>query len=204
LRLRVAPSTRIIVDGRDADLTELKIGHVVNLRLERMGIGPHRAIQIEATGETVGGVLLTMDHESITIEGDKFQNKFDLEKTSISVIDGKKVKRDKFLVNMKVKLYRSFGKPGVNKVEAVGTKVVGTVKSVDPKKPSIAVVAQEPPLAHLEEDVSVSPDAPIIIDGKKSQLAKLRPGARVTLHMSAEPGQRSVVGIVAIPEGKKE
>ena len=48
------------------------------------------------------------------------------------------------------------------------------------------------------------PDAHVLVDGKKSQVAALSPGMRVTLHLSAEPGPPCVIGIVAITEGKKE
>jgi RNA polymerase sigma factor (sigma-70 family) len=208
LLLRVGSSTHILIDGRDAQLKDLQSGFVVDLQFERSADGPPKAIRIEATGETVGGVFLSMDNESITIEGeilgDKIPKKFELEKTAVAVIDAKPAKHDQFKVKMKVKLYTSFGKPGVTKVEAVGPKIVGIVKSIDPKKPAIAVISGEPAAANGEEDVSVSPDAPVFVNGKKCQLTALRSGMRVTLHMSAEPGQSCVAGIVAASEGKKE
>jgi RNA polymerase sigma factor (sigma-70 family) len=208
LSLRVGPATKILVDGRDAKLADIQTGHIVNLTFERSAIGQHNALRIEATGEIVGsGLVLAMDGDTMTVEseikGDKVEKQYGL-KTAETFIDSKKVKADQYKAKMKVKLYASFGKPGISKVEAVGPKIVGVVKAVDPKKPSIAVIAKEPAMAEGEGDVSVSPDAPVFVNGKKSQLSALWPGMRVTLHMSAEPGQRCVVGIVAISEGKKD
>ena len=106
---------------------------------------------------------------------------------------------------MKVTLYKPFNKPGVSKVEAAGPTIVGEVKSVDPKKPAITVISQEPAVAEGERSVPVAPDAPVIVNGKKSELAAACGRACVvTLHMSAEPGQRCVVGIVATSDGMKE
>ena len=145
LRLCVEPTTRITIDGQEAQLTDLKAGFVVDLHFERSATGIHRALRIEATGETIGGFVVLADNEYMTIEGDadKIERKFELEKTAVSLVDGKVVKLKSLTPKMKVLLYKSFKKAGVHKVEAVGPALVGVVKSVDFKSPAITVTSEE-------------------------------------------------------------
>src|SRR5207244_747798 len=107
----------------------------------------------------------------------------ELEKTAHVYIDGKKASIKSLTPKMKVFLQKPFSKPGIERIEA-GPKVVGVVKVVHADKKSIAVKVPGKPMG--AEEFSVADDAPVLIDGTKSKLADLRPGARVSLQMSAE------------------
>lgn len=204
LCLRVDKNTAIRIDGKDARLDELQCGHVVDLCFERSAAGPHQALRVEATGESVVGTVLARNDDSLTIEGelkgDKFRKTYEV-KTADTYVDSKKVKLAKIKSGMKVTVFVPFGKPGVvNKVDAVGLKKVGVLKAVDPKKPAVRVAFGEPAEGH--EEVAIVAEAPVLVDGKKSGLTALAPGMTVTLQMSAEAERGYAVGVVAQTAGK--
>src|SRR5262249_22225697 len=84
-----------------------------------------------------------------------------------------------------VALKTSTGKPDIVAIHAVGPKVAGLVKTCDGKTLRLG-----------NEILDVSPDAVVIIDGKRGTLADIRPGMNATVQLSAETQRSLIVAIL--------
>lgn len=204
--LQVDPTTKIMLDGKEANLADLKKDHAhsVNMEFELASRNDqetkHKAIRIEVIGEQVGGVIQAVNFGKNTVtflaedEGtDTKETTYSVAKDATLVINGKQTKFAQLKPKMRVSLQMSAVKLLVVGVTAAGPKVEGVVKAVNASANTITVSIKSTHLA--VEGIPVAKDAKVIIDGKDGKLSELKAGMRVTLQMSAEMDQSFVVGI---------
>jgi RNA polymerase sigma factor (sigma-70 family) len=221
-QLRVGPTTRITLDGKEAQFADLRTikphpddqgwmrivfveweSEVVADAKDRVRQG--KAIRLEATGVLVRGRIQAVDVGKQTLTTRRISSGFGGEVTAAPAvavpvardvqvtIDDKAARLADLKPNMKVSLQLSAVKELVLAIRASGAKVDGVLKSVDTKNRTISVTL--PSAQMTAAGVAVAKDAPVVIDGKAAKLSDLRAGMRVTLHMSAEPEESLVIRI---------
>jgi len=218
LDLSVEPTTKITIDGKEAQFADLQPDHPVWVKVEReievvgWKIISGRAIRIDTIGRKVEGVVHAINATKNTIttigadddaKDNIMQTAYTLAKDAGVVINGKKAKfadlRTQMLVSLQISAVR---KALVLGITAMGPTVEGIIKSVDSEKNTLSVSI---PNTHLTaQSVTVDKDAKVLIDGMLGKLLDLKAGMRVTLQMSAEPDQSLVIGITAGKAAKKE
>jgi RNA polymerase sigma factor (sigma-70 family) len=220
--LLVGPTTKIIIDGKEAKLADLRMVIpepsssdgmkviFVEWQFEPIPDQKNRirkgtAIRLEGTGVQVRGIIQSRNTGKNTIttkmihrgfSGDfvaDTDSKVNVAKNVQVTIDDKVATFDDLKPNMKVSLQMSAVKEHVLGIKAYGASVEGVLKSVDTEKNTISV--NIPSAQMTAERVSVAKDAKVVIDGKEGKLSDLKTGMRVTLQMSAEPEQSLIVGV---------
>jgi RNA polymerase sigma factor (sigma-70 family) len=213
--LVVLPTTKIIIDGKDASLDALQTARPNWIKVDwefettvetKDGStqitmhDPGRAVRIEATGDQLNELIYAVHDKSVTFRRNpkdlSLRSTYEFAKDIEVVIDGKKAKAADLKPQMPVSLRLSaIKKTLVVAITAAGPKVDGILKSANAEKSTISVTI---PTAHMTTvDTRVARDAKVTIDGKAFQLADLKAGMRVTLQMSAEPEQSLILGITA-------
>jgi len=203
LELQVQPTTRILIDGKERKLADLKGGLPVEVdyRPARKSDQKAQAIKIVATGTKSDGQLHEVDLPTGTItvrredeaKGEVVDADHAVVKDATITIDGKKGRLEDLKPGMRVVVLHSAIKPVLVGIEAIGPRVEAVLAAVDAPRNTIAVNIRN---THLTAgNVLVAPDVKVVLDGKPASLADLKPGLRVTLQMSAESDRSLVVGI---------
>ncbi|MBI3408316.1 MAG: hypothetical protein HY040_08165 [Planctomycetes bacterium] len=218
--LSVGSNTKIMIDGKKAQLGELKrvveaaepgAFLTVNAQWEFDHLKPSRSDQkgrlldIEVWGRKFAGVVQATNLEKRTITfRDEVKNNIthEADKDAQFVVNGKKATFSDLKPNMHVFLRMSAtkNKPDVA-VTASGPKVEGIIKAVDADKNTIGI--NIPSIQMTAEGVRVANDARVVIDGREAKLSDLKPGMRVTLQMCAETDRSLVVGIATDTAAKE-
>ena len=204
--LHVGPATRILLDGREGGFADLRAGMYVHLQWRADAAGRRQAVCIEVAGEVVPGIVQAMDDDTLTLrcenhKGEFIDKKYELDKASKVLINGKKAKLGDLKVKMRVTIQVPTGKTKAVGVKAAGPKVAGSVKAVHIDKRTLSL---EVPDLHLVADgVTIAPDAAVMIAARKATLADVQAGMKVTVQMSAETEGSYVVAIICSPAGKK-
>jgi len=187
--LELTEATRLLINGKDAPLSELAVGAYVSIDISPLANNRGRALRIESVGQTTIGVVMAANENSVTIENAENHGKevCTFDRNATVFVDGKKCKRGDLKPNMKVALQKPMGKPMVVSVSAAGPKKSGVVKGVDAKKRTISVGG---------DTMMVSGDAKIIVDGKTRALHDIPVGAAVTVQMSAHSERSLIVAIL--------
>jgi len=230
--LMVGPTTKIIIDGKEANLAGLRTikpepgssdgwmkllfaewEHEVTAdKKDRIKKGT--AIRLEGIGVRVKGVIQAKNPGKNTLTIKRIHGGFGgdfVAETASEVnvakdvqvkIDHKSVAFNDLKPNMKVTLQVSAVKELVLGIEAYGAKVDGVLKSVDAENNTVSVNILSAQMT--AERVSVAKDAKVVIDGKEGSVSDLRAGMRVTLQMSAEPEESLIVGVTKDKTAGKE
>jgi RNA polymerase sigma factor (sigma-70 family) len=210
-KLSVGPARQIIIDGKKAQLEDLKKvidaarhDHPIRVSGEwefevlkpRHSEQTGNAICIEVKGPQDDGLVEAVDvaKRVVTIPRFKVSGTHKLAADAQVVIDGKAASLANLKPNMHVSLQMSAVKntPDVA-VTASGPKVEGVVKNLNAEKNTIGVSI--PSVQVTAECVPVAVDAKVVIDGKQGKLSDLKAGMRVTLQMCAEMEKSLVIGI---------
>jgi len=200
--VQVTPNTVVVIDGREGTLEELKFGDTFNMQIQRQADGPPRALRIETTGREMMGVVEAMSDRTVTIHAEPRgkigveETIFDLDEKLTVFIDGKTLKFSDLKARMKVTIKMSANKSKVVTIQALGPKVAAVVKKVDAVKQTVSLQINDTNM--VVEGITLMPDAPVLIAGKKSKLNDLQPGMPVNVQMSAET-ERSVILEIAVP-----
>ncbi len=107
--LRVKENTKVV----NARLADLKQGMIVHLLVERGADGQYHALQIEAVGEAVSGLVQLIEDGTVTLKSDLAaegvvqENTYDLDREPKIVIDYKKAKLAELAPGMHVTLQMS-------------------------------------------------------------------------------------------------
>jgi len=199
LELQVRPTTRIVIDGKDRKLGDLKTGILVEIDY-RPGEKP-QAVRITAQGKSSEGVVGEVDLETRTLTlHQEDEGKDEIVETDIVVvkdarilINGKPAQLQNLKPNMRVSVQHSAVKPVLVAVTAAGPRVEGVLTAVDPKKLTLTLNLKN---IHVSTSpVNIAPDAKIQVNGRDATVADLKPGMRVTLRMAAESDRSVAVGI---------
>jgi hypothetical protein len=204
--LHVGPATRILLDGRDGGFADLRTGMCVHLQWRADGAGRREAVCIEVAGEIVPGIVQAMDDETLTLrceshKGGFIDKKYEIDKASKVLINGKKAKLGDLKVKMRVSIQVPTGKTKAVGVKAAGPKVAASVKAVHIDKRTLSLDVSA--LHLVAADVAIAPDAAVIIAARTAKLSDIRPGMTVMVQMSAETEGSYVVGMTCLPAGKR-
>jgi RNA polymerase sigma factor (sigma-70 family) len=200
VRRKLAPDAKVIIDGKEAKLTDLAPDVYIDLTLDDKGL----VTRIEATGNTVDCLLEAVDpaRHALTVatkedaEGaDKKLQLYDVTKDAAVRVNGTERKFTDLKAGMRVSLQLSALKPVVVGVRAAGPTVECLLKAVDTARRTLTVNL---PHQHLTiKDLPLAKDAKVLLNGKEAGLADLKAGTRVTLQMGAETDTNLVVGVRA-------
>jgi WD40 repeat protein len=216
LTLSVAPTTRIMINGKESQLATLQsirsrlVDGVILVEWEnellQVGIGGGKfKLVLQPGGKAIGieakeYLLESEVHQTnlakktITIEfGDNAQV-FKVAENVDVLIDGKTAAFSDLKPGMHVGLRLSpDGKGLVLGVMAFGPRVEGVVKTVNAERNTISIL--NPDITAL--GVPVAKDTKVVIDGTRARFSDLKAGMRITLQMSAETEQSLVIAITA-------
>jgi RNA polymerase sigma factor (sigma-70 family) len=230
-QLLVGPTTRITLDGKEAQLADLRTikPHPDDTGWMRLvfvewetevqagakdKVRQGRAIRLEATGVQVRGRIQAVDVGKHTVATRRISWGFDGEVTEAKAVEVQVAKDVQVTINdkaarladlkpdMKVSLQLSAVQELVLAIRAYGAKVDGVLKSVDARNNTLSVTL--PSAQMTAEGVAVAREAKVVIDGKEGKLSDLRAGMRVTLHMSAEPAESLIIGVSKEKAADKE
>jgi RNA polymerase sigma factor (sigma-70 family) len=219
--LLVKPTTKIILDGKDATLADLKKikpadrnrgRSFVEVKAElEVGADPKQgqaegllkskgsASRIDVTGPRERSLFQAANADKIMVRSfygdviDKNELELNTAKDAPVTIDDQAATLGDLKPNMKVALQISAVNNLVVGIRAYGATVGGMLKAVDPAKNAVSVTI--PSIQMTVEGVSVAKNAKVEIDGKDAKLSDLKTGMRVTLQMSAEPDQSVIIAI---------
>lgn len=177
VEVEVTPETQIEINGQRATFAELNLGAALDV-LEYTEInGRHTALRIRAAGRWIDGTVSAANENGVQIKAD--DRMFDVDKDTTVLVDGKKVKFGDLKTKMDVKVKVGPAKGKIERIDAVGPKRKDAVKAIDAATQTIT-------LENAAEALTLAPDAPVYIDGRRETLAGLKAGTRVTLQMSAQ------------------
>ena len=187
--VRIDEDVVVLIDGEKRGFADLQPGMSINLDLHRQKGDFDRALRIETVGDWSPGYVSAVAGDSITIGiGDKTVN---IAPGVSLFVDGKKAKPGDIKVRMRVELQVSPKKNAVQVIKAVGPKITGVLKSIDPKQGTLAVGAD----AHRLAD-----ELHVVHEGKHAKLADLPIGSRVAVQLSADRADSRVVGVTTLRE----
>ena len=199
-RLQLASQVTVLIDGKEARLSELTPQTPVEVT--RQG---RLVTRIVATGSTMEWCYIqAADLTKHTLKVRHFTGNifvYDFAKDVEVIVDDQKGALAELTADMPVRLQFSAVKPNsVIGIRADGATLACVVRAVDAERHTITVLL---PRDHLiVPNLRVADNAPIQIDGKAARLADLKPGARGSLHMAADP-EKSLVLSVRIETGKE-
>ncbi len=207
LDLQVRPATRIVIDGKERKLTDLKTGIPVDIEY-RPG-EKAQALSITAQGKTTTGTVHEVDLETGTLtlhqeeEGkdEIVESDHVVVKDARIVINGKPAKLGDLKPGMRVSVRHSAIKPVLVAVTAAGPRVDGILTAVDPRARTLTLILKTLHLA--TSPVQIAADAKIQVNGRDATLADLKPGMRLSLRMAAESDRSVAVGISTVPVVRK-
>jgi RNA polymerase sigma factor (sigma-70 family) len=202
LELQVRPTTRIIIDGKDRKLGDLKTGISVEV-VYRPGAKP-QAVSITAHGKSSAGVVseIDLDTSTLTLQQEEegrdeiVESDHVVVKDARIVINGKPARLEDLKPGMRVSVEHSAVKPVLVSVTAAGPRVEGVLTAIDPKKMTLTLNLKNIHLA--TGPVSIAANAKIQVNGRDATVADLKPGMRVTLRMAAESDRSTAVGISTV------
>jgi len=223
--LSVGPTTKITIDGKEAQLAALQTDHAIWVDIEWENealdgkIKGGKAIRIEANGEKIEGVaqaintnkntitITRTDHEAkgnvnaIHLTGTDYHAKGNVVQATYVIAKDAEVaingKKATFS-DMKAQM------PVSLQMSAVKQALVVRITALGPKVQGVvkSVNADKRTISVnilganlIAEAVPVVGDAKVVIDGAVGKLSELKAGMRVTLQMSGEPEQSLVIGI---------
>jgi RNA polymerase sigma factor (sigma-70 family) len=191
---RLAPNVRVVIDGKDARLSDLTARTPVKL-IEADGL----VTRIEAEGHLMQACFLRgLDVIKHVLTVNHYNNTYQYAYADgVRVtIDGRTHPLGDLRADMQLALkFSAVRQDGVVGIRATGPTVECTLKSVDAARHTVTVRLTK---EHLTaRDVRVDWAAKIEVAGKPVGFGELKPGMPVSLQMSADPEQSLVLGIRA-------
>jgi RNA polymerase sigma factor (sigma-70 family) len=197
-RRKLAPDAQVIIDGKEAKLTDLAPDVPIQLTRNDKGL----VTRIEATGNTVDCLLEAVDpaRHAITVAtkedaegGDKGLQLYEVARDAAVRVNEQARKFTDLKAGMRVSLQLSALNSVVVGVRAGGPTLEGVLKAVDVARRTVTINLRH---QHLTvKDLPVAKDAKVLLNGKEVRLADLKPGSRVALQMGAETDTNLVVGV---------
>jgi len=188
----VGANANIIVDGRSGKLSELTPGTYANitLSLDRQTVGTVNANGGPADCDCGGSLVKSVDADNFTITFDEKAHPgvagktFNIARNVHIILDGGPGKLSDVPPGCRVAIRFQIDLKTVGTINANGSGIVGTLKSVDAASNSITVD---------DATYTVARDALIIINGQPGPLANLQAGVGVNVNFRVD---QKTVGMV--------
>jgi RNA polymerase sigma factor (sigma-70 family) len=193
-KYRLAPDARVVIDGKDAQLSDLTVKTLVKL-MEKDGL----VTRIEADGQVMRACFLRgLDVIKHVVTVNHYNNTYQYayaDGARVS-IDGRTHPLGSLKADMELALkFSAVRQDEVIGIQATGPQVECMLTSVDAARNTVTLRLTKDHLT--ARDVRVDRRAKIELDGKPVGLGDLKPGTAVSLQMSADPEQSLVLGIRA-------
>jgi hypothetical protein len=175
---------RVVVDGKQARLSDLKVGKSVVLRLDRDGktVQAISVISIRRPLQFFSGVVSEVKDKKLTVSigrrGSEIEKSFDVGESVRVLVDGKLAKLADLAKGMMVQVGQD-DKEVLITVRAEGPSVSGKVKEITTEKITLQGRREE-------TSYRVSPNAMVIIERKPGKLADVKTDMEVMLKLSVD------------------
>jgi RNA polymerase sigma factor (sigma-70 family) len=195
IKHKLTPRAKVIIDGKEARLIDLKPNTPVQLTLDKQGL----VTRIEATGNMLQPCFVRsfeFAKHLIAIKHEGKDSQYELARDAQVEIDGRESGLSELKSDMALTLHFSAVRPReVIALKTRGPDITVVLKAVNINARTITLrLAKE----HLTAaDVPVAEDAGIQVNGKQATLADLTPGMQLVLHMAADPEKNLIMGVRA-------
>ena len=190
---KLAAKVEVLVDGRECKLDELTEGTTVCLTIDATG----QVIRIQADGSTMNGVVESLEARKASMTIEHYENKYTyyVAKDVTVTIDGQRANVGELKKGMPVKMkFSAVRRLDIIDIQAEGPTVECILKTANSWSSTITIRLQQ---QHLTiPDLSLTPNAKVMIKGKEGRLDDLKAGSTISVRMTADPDKNMAVMVI--------